>query len=379
MAPASDMTRRHQELADSVLLFPELPPEFALRAAVALHGVFPFDLAYTAGDPYLQTVAQINDRLGLKSNPLRTVSAVNDKALMREILKGTGVGQVASAEVRTRADLERFAAENGFPLVLKPSRGSASRDVHVVPDGSALSAAASRLAPAAGGGPGGTASWVAEEFLEGREFSVETHSAAGRHQVLAVTEKFTNEHRVEIGHLVPARITEAERALLTAETRSVLTALGVEEGPGHTELILTPRGARVVETHTRPGGDAIVALIRIAEGYDIHELTFSWLAGKSGPSPLRHEPQAGGAAIWFLTAGPGRVTAAGGEEATRASEGVRFASLSAAVGDEVRIARNSRERLGEALAVGDDADSALRRAREAVGRLVVEVEPAGRG
>lgn len=58
---------------------------------------------------------------------------------------------------------------------------------------------------------------------------------------------------------------------------------------------------------------------------------------------------------------------------------MRFASLSAAVGDEVRIARNSRERLGEALAVGDDADSALRRAREAVGRLVVEVEPAGRG
>lgn len=375
--PKSDMSKQHHELVDAAFLFPEFSPELALRVAVALREYLPFDLAYTAGDAYLQATAQINDELGLKSNPLRTVSAVNDKALMREVLRGTPVGQVASAKVRTRPDLERFATSNGFPLILKPSRGSASRDICIITGPAELCEVVAGLEFAGDNATQDADPWVVEEFLEGREFSVETHSAAGDHQVLAVTEKFKNEHCVEIGHVVPARITTAEHALLTDETKSVLTALGVEEGPAHTELILTARGPRLVETHTRPGGDAIVELVKIATGYDIHEMTFSWLSGK--PAVVAHDPQAGGAAIWFLTAEQGRVTAVGGESEAQASEGVQFASLSAAVGDVVSEIRSSDDRHGEALAVGDDADSALRNAREATGRLVVEVEPLGHG
>lgn len=373
--PTSDMSRQHHELVDAAFLFPEFSPELAFRVAVGLREHLPFDLAYTAGDAYLQTAAQINDELGLKSNPLRAVSAVNDKALMREVLREMPVGQVASAEIRNRSDLERFATSNGFPLILKPSRGSASKDIHIISGPAELREIAAGLETAGDDAPKDTAPWVVEEFLTGREFSVETHSAAGVHQILAVTEKFTNEHRVEIGHVVPARITAAEHTQLTDETTSVLTALGVAEGPAHTELILTARGPRLVETHTCPGGDAIVELIKIATGYDIHEMTFSWLSGK--PPVVAHDPQAGGAAIWFLTAERGRVTAAGGEAEARASEGVRFASLSAAAGDVVAEVRSSDDRHGEALAVGDDADSALRNAREAIGRLVVEVEPLG--
>ncbi|MFH9419781.1 ATP-grasp domain-containing protein [Streptomyces sp. NPDC017529] len=376
LGQTADMSDRHRQLADAAFLFPEFSPELALRAAVALREFLPFDLAYTAGDAYLQTAAQINDRLGLPSNPLHTVRAVNDKALMREVLRGKPVGQVASAEVRNRSDLENFAKANGFPLILKPSRGSASKDIHIISDALSLSdAAGSSFTDDEA--TGDTAPWVVEEFLDGREFSIETHSAAGEHRILAVTEKFKNEHCVEIGHVVPARITDAEHTLLADETKSVLTALGVEEGPGHTELILTARGPRLVETHTRPGGDAIVELIKIAAGHDIHELTFSWLSGK--PAGTARKPSANAAAIWFRTAEPGRVTAAGGEAAAEAGEGVLFASLSASVGDVVREARSSDDRSGEALAVGDDADSALRRAQEAIGRLVVETEPLGHG
>ncbi|MFH8407549.1 ATP-grasp domain-containing protein [Streptomyces sp. NPDC018019] len=371
-----DMSDRHRQLADAAFLFPEFSPELALGSAVALHAFLPFDLAYTTGDAYLRIAAQINDRLGLKSNPLHTVRAVDDKALMREVLRGKPVGQVASAEVRNRTDLEHFATANGFPLILKPSRGSASKDIHVISDATSLADTA-RTAFTEGDTAEDAAPWVAEELLDGREFSVETHSAAGEHQILAVTEKFKNEHCVEIGHVVPARVTAAEHTLLADETRSVLTALGVEEGPAHTELILTARGPRLIETHTRPGGDAIVELIKIATGHDIHGLTFAWLSGKPADAPF--EPSAAAAAIWFRTTGPGRVTAAGGEAAARTGEGVLFASLSAAVGDVVREARSSDDRCGEALAVGDDADTALRRAQAAVGRLVVEVEPLDAG
>ncbi|MFC0599014.1 ATP-grasp domain-containing protein [Streptomyces palmae] len=369
--PVSDMSERHRELVDAAVLLPEFSPRVAVRVAVALHGIVPFDLAYSAGDAYLQAAAQINQELGLRANPLRTVSSVNDKSLMREVLRGIPVGQVAAAQVESPLDLAEFTSANGFPVILKPRGGSASEDVHLISDQDGLTALAERLAFPGGGR--GAAPWVVEEYLEGREFSVETHSAAGEHLILAVTEKFKNENFVEIGHVVPARITEEERAALAEETRSVLTALGVEEGPGHTELILTAAGPRLVETHTRPGGDAIVELVKLAAGYDIHEMTFSWLSGK--PADVSHEPVAGAAAIWFLTAEQGRVTAVGGEAEAGAGEGVRFAGLSAAVGDTIPEVRGSADRQGEALAVGDDADSALRRARAAIGRLRVEVEP----
>lgn len=371
--PMSDMTKRHHELADAAFLFSEFSPELALRSAIALHEIVPFDLAYTVGDTYLETVAQINHELGLKTNPLRTVSAVNDKALMREVLRDTPVQQVASAKIHSRIGLEEFATSNGFPFILKPIRGSASKDVHIVSDAAQLTDLIAGLEFAADDSADDAAPWVVEEFLEGREFSVETHSAAGEHQILAVTEKFKTENFVEIGHVVPARISAAEHAMLTDETMAVLTALGVEEGPAHTELILTAKGPRLVETHTRPGGDAIVVLIRIVAGYDIHEMTFSWLSGKS--ADVSHKPSAGGAAIWFLTAEQGRVTAVGGETEAQTSEGVQFASLSPAVGDVISEVRSSTDRHGEALAAGEDADSALRYAQEAVARFVVEVEP----
>ncbi|MER0240450.1 ATP-grasp domain-containing protein [Streptomyces sp. HSW2009] len=373
----SDMSRQHYELVNAAFLFPELSPDLALRFAVELHAILPFDLAYTAGEAHLQVAARINDELGLKSNPLHAVSAANNKALMRKVLRDSPVGRVASAEIWRQEELQEFATANGFPLVLKPSRGSGSRDIRIISNTVELSGGAVGLEPTGDAMAEGTAPWLAEEFLEGREFSVETHSTAGEHQILAFTEKFKNEHCVEIGHVVPARITAAEQALLANETKIVLTALGVEEGPAHTELILTSRGPRLVETHTRPGGDAIVELVKIAAGYDIHGLTFSWLSGK--PTDVAHEPLVGGAAIWFLTAKQGHVTAITGEEEAQSSEGVQFASLSVAVGDVVSDVRSSADRHGEVLAIGDDADSALRHAREAVGRLAVEVEPINPG
>ncbi|WP_107105566.1 ATP-grasp domain-containing protein [Streptomyces roseifaciens] len=374
LGPESSVTGRHHDLADSLTALPGLTPEQAVRTAIALHREAPFDLALTAGDTYLQAVAQINHELGLGANPLRTTSAVNDKALMRDVLRGTAVRQVAAAKVRNRDDLREFAAAHGFPVILKPARGTGSTGIHVVTGLPELESAAEELDSSGAGDGEGAAPWVVEEFLVGREFSVETHSTAGEHHLLAVTEKFTNDNRVEIGHVVPARITPSERAALADETKAVLTALGVQEGPGHTEMILTGRGPRLIETHTRPGGDAIVELVRLATGFDIHQLTFSWLSGE--PVDMVREPFAGAAAIWFCTPPEGRVTAVGGVAEALAREGVEDAVLTAAVGDVIPPVRNSEDRAGFAFATGADADTALARAKESVAQFVVELADA---
>ncbi|MFI9273206.1 ATP-grasp domain-containing protein [Kitasatospora sp. NPDC052896] len=372
LGPKSGLSERRRELVASALLVPDMSADHIVKAAIALHSVQPFDLAMTMNDDFLQAAARINHELGLLANPLEAVTAVTDKAFMRELLRDSEVGQVAAASVRSAYDLRMLPRTIPLPVILKPTRGTASQSIHVIHDTEQLDALARELdfsVPAEDTTP----PWLAEEFLDGAEFSVETFSMAGRHHLLAVTEKFKTANFVEIGHLVPARTPAEQQDRIVAEVITLLTALGVQEGPAHTEVMLTARGPRIIETHTRPGGDAIVELVRLASGFDIQQLTFSWLAGE--PVDLTPEPVAGAAAIWFLTVPEGKVTAVGGLAEASAAEGVVTAVLTAAVGDLVPPLHNSWARQGDVIAIGDDPDTALQRARQGVGRFTVEVEP----
>ncbi|MFJ7592116.1 ATP-grasp domain-containing protein [Streptomyces sp. NPDC097617] len=265
-----------------------------------------------------------------------------------------------------------FAAEAGYPVILKPVDGSGSLGVTLVPDEEGLDDAVARTVGAAAAGPEGA--WIAEEYLHGPEFSVETFSTDGTHHLLAVTEKFKGANFVEIGHLVPARLSVDVVRDMTAEVGACLDAVGLREGPAHTEIVLTPGGPRVVETHCRPGGDGIVELVRLAVGLDVQRITFDWLAGR--PLNLEGGARPRAAATSFLTPGAGTVTSVGGLDAAESAEGVTEAYLTVAPGSVIGELRSSSDRAGAAVATGDTPDEALRPAREAVDRFRITVEPA---
>jgi biotin carboxylase len=194
--------------ADEVTLLDTPDAESVTAAAWDIHATQPFDVAISMSDAYAEAVAVVNERLGLTANSPRTARTVNDKALMREVLRDSGVASVAAARVTTGEQARRFPAEAGYPFVLKPADGSGSRGVTLVPDEESLADAVAHTVGS------GSETWIAEEYLRGPEFSVETFSADGEHHLLAVTEKFKGANFVEVGHLVPARIaTETVRAL----------------------------------------------------------------------------------------------------------------------------------------------------------------------
>ncbi|MDT3728376.1 ATP-grasp domain-containing protein [Streptomyces sp. DSM 41972] len=352
--------------ADAVTLLDTLDVESVTAAAGDIHVTQPFDVAISMSDACVEAVAVVNERLGLIANSPRTARTVNDKALMREVLRDSGVASVAAARVTTEEQAKQFPAEAGYPFILKPVDGSGSRGVTLVPDAESLADAVAHTVGSASG------TWIAEEYLRGPEFSVETFSAGGEHHLLAVTEKFKGANFVEVGHLVPARIASETVRALADEAVACLDAVGLLEGPAHTELILTDKGPRVVETHARPGGDGIVELVRLATGLDAQQLTFDWLAGR--PLDLdvaRHEIRA--AATWFLTPHPGTVADVGGLREALTEEGVTEAYLAVAPGDVIGELRSSSDRAGAVIAAADTPDAALDRARVAAGRLQVGV------
>ena len=113
---------------------------------------------------------------------------------------------------------------------------------------------------------------IVEEYIEGREISVEFISYQGKHYPLQITDKVTTgaPHFVELEHHQPADLTATQYEEIYAITKRALTALGVTNGASHSEYRITENGKiYVMEIGARMGGDFIGSdLVQLSTGYD---------------------------------------------------------------------------------------------------------------
>jgi biotin carboxylase len=117
---------------------------------------------------------------------------------------------------------------------------------------------------------------VAQEYLAGVEYYVNTVSRDGVHYV---TDVHSTQHLSVNGvrdllggsHLLPRR--GPEQDLLVDYTFGVLDALAIANGPAHTELKLTPAGPRLIETAARICGAELPVLVGAAIGESQLEVT----------------------------------------------------------------------------------------------------------
>jgi biotin carboxylase len=351
--------------SDRVLLMgyddPALIP--MLKAA---HEVTPFVSAITVAEEALIACARINEALGLPGTPLELVEKTRDKPAMRRVMDAGGFSPVQWAAVKTREDATAFAGRLGYPFILKPVDGVGSIDVRLVRSEADLE-----------GVLDGRASWIAEEYLDGPEYSVECFSFGGRHIILGINEETKNTDPrgsafLEIAHQVPAPMSPERDRELRAFIRSFLDVLGLKDGPSHTELKYTSRGGpRIVETHTRLGGDRLWDLVRLTTGHDILDMTLQWAMGTLKPLEADPVPR-GGAAIQYFTPPAGKLRRIHGAQALKRLPGVVEISLAVELGATLRQAMKSEDRAGYVLAHGDTVEQAQAVCREVTQRLVLE-------
>lgn len=364
-----------------VVLNDDCPTEKWLSAARALHTEWAVDAVASFADLDQDRAAAIAAALGLPFHAPETVHAVHDKLEMRARLNGCGLETVPARAVGTLADLERFCAAAGLPVIVKPSRGWASSGIGVV---RSLEDAADAHRRAVEADPPlfGPSLPMAERYYQAREFSVETITAGGRHHVFAITEKASDERtKVELGHVVPARVSPQEQALLVEHVSAALTALGIRTGPTHTEILLVPDGPVVIETHLRDGGDEIPRLVQDATGVDMAELFLQQVLGVDiGAMPelldRRHGPRYhGSGAIWYLAPdAQGTLAGIDGWDLVRDMPGVRDAQQLVPDGSRLHGLNDSFSRLGFVRVRAADADGALALARAALAALTVRID-----
>ncbi|MFJ4622337.1 ATP-grasp domain-containing protein [Streptomyces sp. NPDC088812] len=211
----------------------------------------------------------LSERLGLPSNGTELSAARRDKYLQIECVRAAGVPAMRQLRTDDEAELRAWHAELGRAVVVKPPRGALGHGVTFcdTPEDSAAALAALRGTTSALGEP--VTDVVAQEYLVGAEYVVNTVSRDGVHTVTDVwsTDRITaNGVRDLVVAQVLLRYHDVAVGELTGHAFQVLDALGIRHGPAHLEIKLTPDGPRLVEAGARPSGLPYLVADAIGEG-----------------------------------------------------------------------------------------------------------------
>ncbi|MEU6822193.1 ATP-grasp domain-containing protein [Streptomyces atriruber] len=368
-----------------VILDRETGREEWLAIARAVHEHDRIDAIVNFTESDADKTGYLAEQLGLRCYSERTARWITDKHLMRARLVETGVDDTPAEKVFGADELAKAAANLGYPVICKPAGGIGSRGISKLTSPSDVPHAFTWSTEGTEGLDADEL--IVEPFHQGREFSVECLSEAGRHFVAGITQKSTDQESfVEVGHLVPAPLPAAEAAAVADTVRRMLDALEVRDGATHTEVILTGNGVRIIETHLRYGGDRIPDMLAAATGIDIQKLWARQAVGHAITAEVeeameRHRSgeHAEFAAIRYRCADRrGVFTAVHGIEDARRMPGVAEVATVAGIGQRIGDLTGSLARLAFAWALGATPEEAAERARAAVDSLTFDLdEPLG--
>lgn len=222
----------------------------------------------TTSDFPVNVVAKVAKDLGLPAMSIELAKLCTNKYLQREFLKNNNINTPQYKLIESLDDLKSIYF---FPCVIKPIDSSASRGVKKVNTQIELFEQYPLSKEYAKSG-----TVIVEEFVEGREFSVETLTQEGITTIIQITEKLTlgeeNGYFVEDTHISPARVTDAERQCIEDVVKLVIEKMGVNNCPTHTELKLNDDSVFIIEIACRLGGDYITSdLVPLSTGVDMLE------------------------------------------------------------------------------------------------------------
>lgn len=218
-----------------------------------------------ASDVAVLTVNYVAEKMGLVGNPDKYSQTATNKYLMRQCFMEHNVPSPKFC--MTDGTIPEITNTFRYPFIVKPTDRSGSRGVEKVDEAKELQAAIERACKESF-----QKKAVIEEFVKGREISVESISYQGVHHILQITDKVTTEAPffVELEHHQPSTLPDDIKQRVKEIVLNALDALHIQNGASHAELKITKDGdIRVIEIGARMGGDFIGSdLVKLSTGYD---------------------------------------------------------------------------------------------------------------
>lgn len=230
-----------------------------------------------ASDLAVVAVNYVAEKLHLCGNSIESTEKCTNKYAMRKAFWANGDPSPKGYLVTGKSDLQ--AVELNYPVIVKPTDRSGSRGVCKLENSATLSEAVERAIEESFVNQA-----VVEEYVSGKEYSVEHISFQGEHFFLALTEKMTTgaPHFIETGHRQPAILDDNLMMKLQQVVSHALDSLDICNGASHTEVKITPElEIKIIEIGARMGGDCIGSdLVRCSTGYDFLKMVIQVACGE---------------------------------------------------------------------------------------------------
>lgn len=195
------------------------------------------------------------------------------KALMQEALKEAGVPYLKTLNTSSQYEVEAWIKENELidaPLIIKPPLSAGSDKVfHIAAKGDWKIAFNKVLTEPAKITGKISQTVVVQEQAMGTEFAVGTVSANGKHylaHLIKYNKTSSHDRKTVFDYVEFIPYSEEEHGELFSYTQKVLDALGIRFGAAHTEIMLTKKGPRLIESGARMCGGPVVRFARVATG-----------------------------------------------------------------------------------------------------------------
>lgn len=310
-----------------------------------------------ATDMPMRSVAAVSKEMGLVGINADAALKATNKAEMRKALQIEGVPIPKFYKVSNEEEYMETVKNFTVPFIVKPADSSGSRGIYEVQDindQKIIKEAYEYCRPFSRVGD-----VVVEEYMSGPEVSVETLSIDGECHVIQITDKLTTgaPHYVEMGHSQPTRHSREIAERIKEVAIAANKAIGIMNGPSHTEIIVTSEGPKIVELGARLGGDCITThLVPLSTGVNMVECCIKIALGEK---PDIEPKWSKGSAIRYFQQHAGAVKSIEGIELAEKIEGVQQISIVHGVGETVTEVDSSGARMGFVIAQDENAEAAI--------------------
>ena len=325
-----------------------------------------------ASDMPMRTVAAVAKELELVGVTEETALVATDKGIMRQRLQEFGVPVPAFYKVNTRDEYYQAINKLGVKCIVKPADNSGSRGVDLLSNLEDSQEIEKAYHYSKSFSRNGTI--VVEEYMEGPEVSVETLSLAGKCHVIQITDKLTTgaPYFVEMGHNQPSLLPKNIQQQIEKVAKMAVKALGIQNGPSHTEIKVTSEGPKIVEIGARLGGDNITThLVPLSTGVDMVEACIRIALGEI---PDLESKFAKASAVRYFDLSSGLIEKIDGVEEAEQLEGIKQISIVHGIGENSVEIKSSVDRVGFVIAQAEEPQIAIERCENAMRIIKIDIK-----
>lgn len=328
-------------------------------------------------DIAMNLIAELGDAFSVPALDKETAALYTDKFLMREFCKKHGLLYPEYKLCKTVADAESLLTQLGRPIIIKPLDSNASHGVfkcstaEEIRDHFDEAMSFSRVEK----------SVLAERFIEGTEFTIDSVKTPNKHYCLAISEKKHFKHNKNIANelLFSHHSDRFDYDAIRQANDTFVNLSNLQFGFTHAEYKCEDGNFYLIEIAARGGGNMISSVItQYLSGYDTYRYLIECATGNIHDEDFSIRPQYQDRAAvlkFFPTPkGGGKVTSIEGLDYLENEKDIVQYRFNFKVGDVIEDAVNDSARIGFYIATCENMERLKEVMKQVEQKIIINVE-----